>query len=32
MPLAPNVISELRRLIGPESVLTEKEDLIPLLF
>ncbi|MFO1489108.1 MAG: FAD-linked oxidase C-terminal domain-containing protein [Verrucomicrobiota bacterium] len=32
MPLAPNILSELRRLVGNENVLTEKEDLIPYSF
>jgi glycolate oxidase len=32
MPLAPNTISELRRILGSENVLTEKEDLIPYSF
>src|SRR5215831_14560083 len=32
MPLGPNVISELRRFVSPENVLTEKEDLIPYSF
>ena len=32
MPLAPNVVSELRRLIGRQGVLTETEDLIPYSF
>lgn len=32
MPLAQNTVSELRRILGPENVLTEKEDLIPYSF
>jgi glycolate oxidase len=32
MPLAPNTISDLRRILGSENVLTEKEDLIPYSF
>jgi len=32
MPLAPNTISELRRLVGSQNVQTEKEDLIPYSF
>ena len=32
MSLAQNTISELRRLLGPENVLTEQEDLIPYSF
>ena len=32
MPLAQSLISELRRLVGPQHVLTEKEDLIPYAF
>ena len=32
MPLAPTTVSELRRLVGSENVLTEKEDLIPYSF
>jgi glycolate oxidase len=32
MPLAQNTLAELRRLLGAESVLTEKEDLIPYSF
>ena len=32
MPLAQNTISELQRLVGPENVLTAKEDLIPYSF
>jgi glycolate oxidase len=32
MPLPANILSELRRLVGPGNVLTEKEDLIPYSF
>src|ERR1035438_1159768 len=32
MSLGPNIISELRRLVGADNVLTEKEDLIPYSF
>jgi glycolate oxidase len=32
MPLADNLLSELRRLVGPENVLTAQEDLIPYSF
>lgn len=32
MPLAQNIISELQRIVTPENVLTEKEDLIPYSF
>src|ERR1035438_3511337 len=32
MSLGPNIISELRRLLGTDNVLTEKEDLIPYSF
>jgi glycolate oxidase len=32
MSLALNIISELRGLVGPQNVLTEKEDLIPYSF
>ena len=32
MPLAPNTISELRQILGPENVLTAQEDLIPYSF
>ena len=32
MPFAQNIVSELRRILGPENVLTEKEDLIPYSF
>src|SRR6266478_5101206 len=32
MSLAQNILSELRRIAGPENVLTEKEDLIPYSF
>src|SRR5512146_2843347 len=32
MALAQNIISELRRIVGAENVLTEKEDLIPYSF
>jgi glycolate oxidase len=32
MALPANMVSELRRLLGPASVLTEKEDLIPYSF
>ena len=32
MPLAQKTISELQSLVGPENVLTEKEDLIPYSF
>jgi len=32
MPLAQNTLSELRRLVGTQNVLTEKEDLIPYSF
>ena len=32
MPLTPNMISELRRIVGAPNVLTEKEDLIPYSF
>src|SRR5258706_5723359 len=32
MSLAQNTLSELRRIAGPEKVLTEKEDLIPYSF
>src|SRR5215471_5541511 len=29
MPLLPNTLSGLQTIVGPENVLTEKEDLIP---
>ena len=32
MPLAENLLSELRRVVGPENVLTAQEDLIPYSF
>jgi glycolate oxidase len=32
MPLAPNTVSELRHILGPENVLTAQEDLIPYSF
>jgi glycolate dehydrogenase FAD-linked subunit len=32
MALAPDIISELRRIVGDKNVLTEKEDLIPYSF
>ena len=32
MPLAQNTLSELRRLVGTQNVLTAKEDLIPYSF
>ena len=32
MPLAPDTVSELRRIVGNANVLTEKEDLIPYAF
>jgi len=32
MPVAQNTLSELRRILGPENVLTEKEDLLPYSF
>lgn len=32
MALASNTVSELRRIVGPANVLTEKEDLIPYAF
>jgi glycolate oxidase len=32
MPLAPNTIADLRRILGPENVLTTQEDLIPYSF
>jgi glycolate oxidase len=32
MPLADQVLTELRRLVGPDNVLTAKEDLIPYSF
>src|SRR5882762_1004305 len=32
MPLADNILSELRKLVGPENVLTQAEDLIPYSF
>ena len=32
MSLGQNIISELRRLVGADNVLTEKEDLIPYSF
>src|SRR3974390_309913 len=32
MSLAQSTLSELRRLLGPENVLTAKEDLIPYSF
>ena len=32
MPVAPNFLSELRRIVGEKNVLTENEDLIPYSF
>ena len=32
MPIAQNILSELRRIVRPENVFTEKEDLIPYSF
>jgi glycolate oxidase len=32
MPVAPNFLSELRRIVGAQNVLTENEDLIPYSF
>jgi glycolate oxidase len=32
MPLAPNILSDLQRLLGADNVLVEKEDLIPYSF
>ncbi len=32
MPLAENILSQLRQIVGGENVLTEKEDLIPYSF
>jgi glycolate oxidase len=32
MPLASNIIPELQRIVGPENVLTAREDLIPYSF
>jgi glycolate oxidase len=32
MPLAPKIISDLQQIVGPENVLTAREDLIPYSF